>query len=115
MEETSTKTVIKAKVAKVISPEQIVINKGKSDGIKIGMVFLVYRLGEEIKDPETGKSLGELELIVGRGRAAHVQEHMTTIYSDDSASNMILFPSNTIPKINGCFDFPAINDLVKSI
>jgi len=44
-------------VAKV-TQERVYINLGTKHGIENGMRFKVYRLGEEIKDPETGKVLG---------------------------------------------------------
>jgi len=31
------------------------------------------------KDPDTGESLGQLEIVRGRGKAKHVQPNMTTV------------------------------------
>lgn len=53
---------IQGKVAKVLSSEEIVINKGSVDRVQIGMVFDVRddRL-DEIIDPDSGESLGSIE------------------------------------------------------
>ena len=47
-----------ARVATVVDPYQVVINKGASDGIRVGQHYLFYALGDEIRDPETGDDLG---------------------------------------------------------
>lgn len=70
-----------AKVALVKDDYQLVINKGSFDGVKTGDIFTVYRVGEEITDPETGESLGFLEDILAKVSATHVQEKMTTVIS----------------------------------
>ena len=45
-------------VAKVGTDGRIYITPGSASGVKIGMKFIVYQKGEEIKDPSTGESLG---------------------------------------------------------
>jgi curli biogenesis system outer membrane secretion channel CsgG len=49
-----------ARVAKV-DAGKITISRGSQDGVNIGDIFAVYKPGEEIKDPETGESLGRDE------------------------------------------------------
>lgn len=72
-----------ATVAARISAFQVVINRGENDGVKLGKRFLLYTLSEnEINDPETGKSLGFLELPKGTGEIVHVQPSMSTLKSD---------------------------------
>lgn len=70
-----------ARVVHVLRPEEVVINKGIQDGIKLGDFFLVYGIGPSLTDPESGKPLGNLELVRGRGEAVHVQDHMAVIRS----------------------------------
>lgn len=71
-------------VAKVIDDTKLVLNIGKSDGIKIGDSFLIYTISDdEIIDPFSKKSLGKLELVKGKGRVVHVQENMCTIESSN--------------------------------
>lgn len=59
----------------------VVINKGSSSGIKEGMRYLIYNIGDEIRDPETNAPLGALEIVCGKGVVTHVQEKMATIKS----------------------------------
>ncbi|WP_346877146.1 hypothetical protein [Clostridium sp. UBA5712] len=100
------------KVVRIISPTEIVINAGSNEGILDYQRFLVYSLdGEEIIDPDTGKSLGNLEIVKGTGIATFVHEKMCTITSDmySKYSNLDI---NLIPKINSYFDdnSPKVGD-----
>lgn len=47
----------------------------------MGTRFLVFRLGEELFDPDTNESLGILELVCGEGKPEHIQEHISTLYT----------------------------------
>jgi curli biogenesis system outer membrane secretion channel CsgG len=44
---------------------QVIINGGSETGVKAGERFVVYRLGEEMTDPDTGESLGAEETKIG--------------------------------------------------
>jgi curli biogenesis system outer membrane secretion channel CsgG len=44
---------------------QVIINGGSETGVKTGERFVVYRVGEEMTDPDTGESLGAEETKVG--------------------------------------------------
>lgn len=72
-----------AKIAHVKNDYEFVINKGADDGISVDDMLIIYRLGDEIKDPETGESLGTLEDIIGRVIVTHVQERMATVKSHE--------------------------------
>ena len=52
--------IIIGKVIRKIDDYKIVINKGSADGVVPDNLFLVYRLGDELFDPDTNKSLGIL-------------------------------------------------------
>lgn len=71
-----------AKVAATMGDMRVVINRGSKDGVNVGKRFVIYGVGSEIKDPETGESLGEVELIRGTGKVVHVQDLMATVESD---------------------------------
>lgn len=70
------------KVAHVENAFQVVINAGLLNGVKIGQRFQVFSIGEEIFDPDSGESLGSLEVIKGTGRVIHVQDKIATLESD---------------------------------
>jgi hypothetical protein len=78
---------------------------------------------EEIKDPDTGESLGYLEIYKGTGKIIHIQEKMSIIESDrhgwKKAESSYLLPSFLSEPISSEyileFDEPEIGDLVKPI
>jgi len=52
--------------AKVIKgAPDIYINAGSQAGVNVGDIFVVYRAGEELVDPDTGLSLGSTESKIG--------------------------------------------------
>lgn len=59
--------------------DAVVINLGRDHGVTEGDKFLIYRYGEEVKDPDTGESLGKVEIVLGRGVVKHIQQSMTTL------------------------------------
>lgn len=74
-------------VVRVIDSYTLVLNKGSDHGVKKGDSFLVYFVEEQdIKDPVTGESLGNLEIVRGSGSVTHVQEKMCTIKSNRTES-----------------------------
>ena len=49
------------------------INAGSDGGVKEGDEFTVYRIGKQIKDPDTGEVLGADETKVGKIRVTAVK------------------------------------------
>ena len=97
------------RVAKKVSDDTIVINKGEVDGILDQMKFLVYEESDEILDPITHQSLGLLENPKGKFKVLHIQEKFTTLISELKRSNKInLFTSPFS-------DIDIEKDLLKSI
>lgn len=91
--------IIAGKVVKVCNDiGAVVINKGFADGVTLNNRFLIYRLGEEIFDPDTGESLGKLELVCGEGKPIHIQEHLTTLSSAkyETQKKKIVVKRNTL-------------------
>lgn len=123
----SKQKVFPATVARIISSTRIVINRGSEHGIKKGQQMLVYSLEEnEIKDPNTGESLGRLEIYKGTGRIIHVQEKISILESDRNryiedftkTSSSPLFhplPQKMTLDENIPFEDPTVGDLVKPI
>lgn len=74
-----------ASVVKVIDEYTVVINKGSDHNVSKEDQFLVYYIDpEELTDPETGESLGNLEVVRGTGSVIHVQPKLSTIKSNRS-------------------------------
>ena len=73
---------ITGKVAKIVDETTVVITVGAKDGVKDGMRFVIVTEGGEVKDPDTGESLGNWEVVKGRLVAAHVQEKMTVCVAE---------------------------------
>ena len=68
---------IQTKVARVVSPTELILAAGSNDGVEEGMEFVVYSLSDAITDPDTGEDLGRVEIVKARVIAAHVQERIT--------------------------------------
>ena len=52
---------------------KIRINRGTLDGVEKGQWYLIYKKGEDVTDPETGKYMLSLELIRGYGEVRQVE------------------------------------------
>lgn len=76
---------VTGRVARILGDESIVINRGSAHGVKAGDRFVVFVESDEVKDPESGASLGRLEIVKARVVAAHVQEDMTTCVAEPEA------------------------------
>ena len=77
------------RVAKVLNAYEVVINKGKSDGITYDDTFYIHRFEEEIIDPVTKLPLERLEHIVGPGKVGHIQDKIATITSTKHKTNIM--------------------------
>lgn len=69
-------------VVHVLNDYKLAINRGLRDGLKSGQRFLVYGIGDELTDPISGESLGNLEIVRGVGRVVHLQERLSTLETD---------------------------------
>lgn len=56
---------VRGKVARVLSEREVAINRGSNDGVELGMRFNILNSSEtqEIKDPDTGETLGHVERV----------------------------------------------------
>lgn len=113
-----------ARVVHVKDDYQLSINRGEVDGISIGQRFFIYGMTEEeIIDPETGETLGFLELVRGTGKIIHVQKRMATIESDMHTPKRkkklrIAFSIIEEEEVGGgleVFDEPRTGDLARPI
>lgn len=70
------------KVVEVLNPNdprEVVVNRGTAHSVFDGQRVVVFARGKEVVDPDTGDSLGTLEILRGRGEVVHTQEKMCTI------------------------------------
>lgn len=70
---------IKGLVARVLNSRELVINKGRRDGVRVGMTFRVMdRKGEDIPDPETGEVLGSVNRPKIEVKIVTVEDRLAT-------------------------------------
>jgi hypothetical protein len=65
-------------IVKVLNGSTAIVNRGE-DSVKRGETYGVYLMGEELKDPQSGESLGALEVEVGVGTIVDVKPKVSTI------------------------------------
>ncbi len=68
---------VEGKVAKILGNNEIVINRGRNEGVRAGMMFEVFAPGgEEVWDPDTGETLGTVEDVKARAEVTEVKERL---------------------------------------
>lgn len=72
------------RIIEVLDPSNVVVNRGSEHGIHTGQTVVVFAIGQELKDPETGESLGPLEIFRGRGTVIHAQPKVCTVRSTET-------------------------------
>ena len=78
---------IEGKVAKIMGKGEIVINRGRANGVRGGMVFEVFTPeGEEVWDPDTGETLGTVEDVKAKAEVTEVKEWLAVARLFDAAS-----------------------------
>ncbi len=83
-----TVAVSRGKVAKV-SEGKIYVSVGSTDGVKEGDTYNLYRLGEEITDPDTGKKLGQEKSRLGTFTVTKVvAEHLSLGVTDGGSAQV---------------------------
>ncbi|MDO5362865.1 MAG: hypothetical protein Q4F03_09500 [Eubacteriales bacterium] len=118
------------KIVSIIDDYKVVINIGESDGAKLNQRYLLYAQStEEIIDPDTGESLGFLEIVKGTGTLVHVQDKLSTLESDsyETSTRKITRKSpfsgligDTVEEVETnkqrlAFEDPEVGDLAKRI
>lgn len=69
---------IEGKVARLVSGDELVINRGSEQGVQPGMYFgILVPGGAEIEDPDTGEPLGSIDLFKTYVKAIEVHELFT--------------------------------------
>lgn len=73
---------IYGKVLRIFDERSLLVNIGSREGLKRGDSVVVIERGGEVKDPESGESLGDLELVKARLTAVDVQEKMSVLETE---------------------------------
>ncbi len=69
---------IRGKVARILNDREVALNLGSSHGVKIGMKFnILSTSGHDIRDPDTGESLGSIERTKARVQVTTVQDRLS--------------------------------------
>ena len=68
---------IRAKVAKILNITDLVLNRGASQGVHVGMEFVILnRYASDITDPETKQVIGSVPVAKTIVKVVNVQEEM---------------------------------------
>lgn len=78
------------KVIKRTANGQLIINRGQDGGLKKGDKLVVFSVGEELIDPDTGESLGSSEEYIGDVTVTRINPKITfvKIIKEVDATNM---------------------------
>ena len=80
------------KVLRIFDDTSLLVNIGSREGLKRGNIVVVIEKGGEITDPESGESLGELELIKAELVAVDVQEKISILKVEPEISQQVNLP-----------------------
>lgn len=75
---------IVGKVAQIMDEYTVVINRGRENGVEEGMRFIIYKLGDEIIDPDTKEPLGNFENVKLKVKVVNVSQKFSTAISDET-------------------------------
>jgi hypothetical protein len=68
---------VEGKVAKILGNNEIVINRGRGQGVRQGMLFEIFAPeGEEVWDPDTGETLGTVEDVKAKAEVTEVKDRL---------------------------------------
>ena len=107
---------------------RLLINLGEDDGIEASERVIIFALGEEINDLDTGEALGKFEVVRGEGRVESVQAKMAIVKSSRKTNHQrrkamgALFaaasgaqPEYETVTVDAPFRQPQIGDFVRFI
>ena len=78
---------VEGKVAKILGKGEIVLNRGRSHGVRQGMLFEIFAPeGEEVWDPDTGETLGTVEDVKAKAEVTEVKEKLAVARLFDAGS-----------------------------
>ena len=76
---------VEGKVAKILGKGEIALNRGRSHGVRQGMLFEIFAPeGEEVWDPDTGETLGTVEDVKAKAEVTEVKEKLAIARISDT-------------------------------
>jgi hypothetical protein len=75
------------KVLKIFDEVSLLVDLGSEQGVKKGDRFVVIEKGGDVVDPDSNKSLGEMELVKAELLAVDVMEHMSVLMTEYEVSS----------------------------
>ena len=79
--------IVEGKVAKILGKGEIVVNRGRSHGVRTGMLFEIFAPeGEEVWDPDTGETLGTVEDVKAKAEVIEVKDKLAVARTFDTDS-----------------------------
>ncbi len=70
---------LKGKIAMILDERRAAVNLAADSGVAVGDVFIVYNEGAEVTDPDSGESLGRIEVVKAQVTVSHVQEKLCIV------------------------------------
>lgn len=71
---------ILAKVARILSPSELIITAGESDGVRRGdVVEVLDPNASDVRDPDTNEPLGSIRRVVAHGRVREVEDRISLV------------------------------------
>jgi hypothetical protein len=111
---------IEGRVARILTERELIITRGRQDGVVVGMQFEVLaRETLEVTDPETGESLGALDRSKVRVEATEIYDKFAiceTVQLVDTGSGLMspsdfFRPRRTLPHtLNAKESLPPLSE-----
>lgn len=87
--------VLEGKIIRV-DGQRAFVNIGTSSGVKVGDRFTMFKMGEELIDPDSGAKLGATEEKIGTAEVVDAQEKFAIVtFSGKAENGMVLRKSGT--------------------
>jgi hypothetical protein len=69
---------IEGYVARIVTDDELIINKGSADGVNVNMIFSVLDpRTQDIRDPITGENLGSIERHKAQVRVTRISDRIS--------------------------------------
>lgn len=101
------------KIAEILSEYELVINGGKEHGFHIGQRVLVYLMGTTTKDPDSGKPIEDLEVVIGTGKVTTLRREFVPFILIYKIPRNELFEGSPPPLLRGLGNIPGQEEVIE--